>query len=356
MTAVGIAARALDGAAHRGQVDHGRHAREVLHQHAARHERDVLGRSGPRGERRDVLVGHIARAGAAKQVLEQDPDGVRQPCDVADPLVGEPREPREPQLAVGDGKASLRAVEHRRHRRPSLVSLHPSSHGVATTRQARDQARRGLALLAERFLVLHARGAAELRGALAPAFDLGLDRDRRHRSRAAVVVERHEDEVRRRGVHRAPADRVLGLDPDPALERGGADVVDRGFELDDVADVDRLEERSISSTLTVTQRPSAWRIAASAAAVSASRMITPPWTLPATLASVTSISWVSVTCDALTGLASPVVTRASYAELSSALRPRYFGRAKRFERGRGHPPGNPLSQFLPVPSRARPRS
>src|SRR3954454_14822530 len=98
----------------------------------------------------------------------------------------------------------------------------------------------------------------------------------------------------------------------------------------------------ISSTLTVTQRPSAWRIAASAAAVSASRIITPPCTLPATLASVTSISWVSVTWDALTGLGSPAVIRASYASGVTACGSRYRGREKRFARRTGHPPGNPL--------------
>ena len=59
-----------------------------------------------------------------------------------------------------------------------------------------------------------------------------------------------------------------------------------------------------SSTLTVTHRPSACRIAASAAAVSARRMTTPPWTLPATFASVTSISWVSVTWEDEAGLGS----------------------------------------------------
>ena len=53
----------------------------------------------------------------------------------------------------------------------------------------------------------------------------------------------------------------------------------------------------ISSSDTVTASPPAWRIAASAAAVSTSRMMTPPWTLPATFASVTSIICVSVTRD-----------------------------------------------------------
>ena len=43
-----IGAGALRGAAHRGEVDDGRHAGEVLHQHARRHEGDVAGRAGPR--------------------------------------------------------------------------------------------------------------------------------------------------------------------------------------------------------------------------------------------------------------------------------------------------------------------
>ena len=66
------------GAAHRGEVDHGGHAGEVLHQHAARHERDVARGPGPRGERAHVLVGDVARTGAPQQVLEQDQDGLRQ--------------------------------------------------------------------------------------------------------------------------------------------------------------------------------------------------------------------------------------------------------------------------------------
>src|SRR3954452_1792056 len=111
----------------------------------------------------------------------------------------------------------------------------------------------------------------------------------------------------------------------------------------------------MSSTLTVTQRPSAWRIAASAAAGSASRMITPPCTLPATLASVTSISWVSVTWDALTGLGSPAVIRASYASGVTACGSRYRGREKRFDAVRGAQPENApvqFSRYPPAPGRA----
>ena len=58
----------------------------------------------------------------------------------------------------------------------------------------------------------------------------------------------------------------------------------------------------ISSIATVTASPAAWRIAARPAAVSTSRITTPPCTWPAMFASVTSISWVRVTCESATRL------------------------------------------------------
>ena len=54
----------------------------------------------------------------------------------------------------------------------------------------------------------------------------------------------------------------------------------------------------ISSIETVTHRPPECLMAARAAAVSTSRMMAPPCTLPAMFASVTSISWEIVTADA----------------------------------------------------------
>ena len=83
-----IGAGSLGGAAHRGEIDHRGHAGEVLHQHPRRHERDVGGGAGPAGERAHVVVGHVARAGPAEQVLEQDQDGLRQPRDVRPRLIG----------------------------------------------------------------------------------------------------------------------------------------------------------------------------------------------------------------------------------------------------------------------------
>ena len=69
----GVAAAAGDGVAHRGQVDHGRDAGQVLHDHARGHEREVrVGRRiGPCGEGVDVGLGDVLAVHAAEQVLEQ---------------------------------------------------------------------------------------------------------------------------------------------------------------------------------------------------------------------------------------------------------------------------------------------
>jgi hypothetical protein len=92
-----VGAGALRGAAHRGEVDDGRDAGEVLHQHASWHERDVVGGAGPPGERSDVVFGDVAGAAAPQQVLEEDQDGLREPREVGI----EPIQPEEIDVAVG---------------------------------------------------------------------------------------------------------------------------------------------------------------------------------------------------------------------------------------------------------------
>jgi len=57
------------------EVDHRRHAGEVLHDHARRGERDLVARGGlgvPVEQRLDVLAGHADTVLGAQQVLEQD--------------------------------------------------------------------------------------------------------------------------------------------------------------------------------------------------------------------------------------------------------------------------------------------
>jgi hypothetical protein len=81
-----VAAGALHRRSHRGQVDDRGHAREVLHQHPRGHEGKVGARRLPRPgrERPNVILGDVAGAGAAEQVLEQDLDGMREPVELGD--------------------------------------------------------------------------------------------------------------------------------------------------------------------------------------------------------------------------------------------------------------------------------
>ncbi len=89
--ALRVAASASHRAAHCGQVDHGRHTGEVLHQHPRRHERERRSATiRPARQRFDVGLRHVTTAGAARDVLEQDLDRVRQACDVGAGLRGQP--------------------------------------------------------------------------------------------------------------------------------------------------------------------------------------------------------------------------------------------------------------------------
>ena len=82
--------RVSPGPRHRGaegrEVHHAGHAREVLQQHPRRHEGELraLGRGGvPVEQGQHVLLLHDALSAVAQAVLEQHPDGVRQPGEVA---------------------------------------------------------------------------------------------------------------------------------------------------------------------------------------------------------------------------------------------------------------------------------
>ena len=79
---VGIAAERGHRVAHRGKVDDGRHAGEVLHQHAGRAERDLVLRFAavlrPGGDRFDVFPGDAAPVLVAQKILEHDLERERQ--------------------------------------------------------------------------------------------------------------------------------------------------------------------------------------------------------------------------------------------------------------------------------------
>ncbi len=92
--------------AHDGQVDDGRHAGQVLEDHARRHERD-LGLGGharpPRRQRLDVTRVDDPATRMAQHVLEQDPDGHRQPG-----VAGPSTQGRQP-VQVGEARAERRS-------------------------------------------------------------------------------------------------------------------------------------------------------------------------------------------------------------------------------------------------------
>ena len=70
---LGIAAQRLHGIAHRSQVNHCGYTREILQQHAARHERNLLhgdGLARPRSERAHVVGLYGLAVFAAQQVLQ----------------------------------------------------------------------------------------------------------------------------------------------------------------------------------------------------------------------------------------------------------------------------------------------
>src|SRR2546430_4387303 len=79
-----VAAHPLHRIAHGRDVDHGGDAGELLHQHARRHERDLVIRELRRIPARqplDLLGPHGASVLPAQQVLEQDFEGIRQAAD-----------------------------------------------------------------------------------------------------------------------------------------------------------------------------------------------------------------------------------------------------------------------------------
>ncbi len=69
-----VAAERLHGVAHRGQIDHRRHAGEILHQHPRRAEGKFMLRGfglEPLCDRLDVFLGDRAPVFIAQQVLEE---------------------------------------------------------------------------------------------------------------------------------------------------------------------------------------------------------------------------------------------------------------------------------------------
>ncbi len=85
-----VSAKRLHRVAHGGEIDHGRHAGEILQQNAAGHEGDLLHRGAlavPRGQGADVIGLHCFAIFAAQQVFQQDAKGEWKVCDRASVLL-----------------------------------------------------------------------------------------------------------------------------------------------------------------------------------------------------------------------------------------------------------------------------
>ena len=92
---LGIAAERLHRVAHRGEIDHGGNAGEVLHQHARRAEGEFMVRGfglEPLGDRLDVFLGDRAPVFIAQQVLEENFHRVRQARDAFEAVLFGDRE------------------------------------------------------------------------------------------------------------------------------------------------------------------------------------------------------------------------------------------------------------------------
>ena len=84
-----VAAQSLHGIAHGCEIHHRGNAREILQQHPAGHESDLLDRSAfcrPRTQRPDVVRLHCLAVLAAQQVLQQYAQRVGQVLDEASVL------------------------------------------------------------------------------------------------------------------------------------------------------------------------------------------------------------------------------------------------------------------------------
>ena len=111
-----VAAEMLHGVAHGGEIDHRRHAGEVLHQHARRAEGDLaVGGFGlqPLGDRLDVVLGDRAPVFVAQQVFQQHLHRERQAGDALEAVfLGDRQAVIGVGLAAGlEGLAAAKTVE-----------------------------------------------------------------------------------------------------------------------------------------------------------------------------------------------------------------------------------------------------
>jgi hypothetical protein len=108
----------LDGIAHGGQIDYGRNAGEVLHQHPSRvvgdFHRSAIGFL-PAGDIEQVFLPHDAAIEFSQQVFNQNADGKRQPVDVRHVVFLQLPDIRNAVLPTVNGDPSHKIISFHRH-------------------------------------------------------------------------------------------------------------------------------------------------------------------------------------------------------------------------------------------------
>jgi hypothetical protein len=121
---LGVAAHRLHRVAHRGEIHDRRHAGEVLHQHARRHERDLVVGALlriPARESLDLLGPHGPAVLEPQQVLEQDPQRVGKPGQ-REPALLERGQAEDLVAPRPDGEPGSRAETVRRRHSTTFTS------------------------------------------------------------------------------------------------------------------------------------------------------------------------------------------------------------------------------------------
>ena len=213
-----VAAERRHGVAHRGEVDHRRHAGEVLHQHARRAEGDLAvaacASSSQAATRADVVGGDGAAVLVAQQVLEQHLQREGQARDARQAvLLGR----RQAVIVVGlaadrEGAAGLEAVERGWSRQVlSSIEMASARGRPGSRRDRRDSARRRATARAAGLIVNFVRPVPDEGDAVVPA----MPQTRLHCANDA-----------RRACSRRQAARMRLSGEGLAAERGGRPVFD----------------------------------------------------------------------------------------------------------------------------------
>ena len=166
----------------------------------------------PRRERPDVVLGDVARAGAAQQVLEQDLDGVREPVELGDrrepvqldrTVAGLQSGPGSERVAHGSmlSDASAKLGDRLAVRDPRLApDLRPRAGGAAPPRSRRSAA--GPVSACPRRRARRTRGTRWRSGSSCPSRAPRIRRGRRSRARSSPRRSRtpSRSRCRRRGL------------------------------------------------------------------------------------------------------------------------------------------------------------